>query len=544
VLVKLMTLLALITASIALTLVGLIYVQAINARPLYTYEIELTLNVVIEVINSSEFKKALVNTVIVAILQTFVGVLIGLILAISIHRTDTPFIARLEPLILIPMFIAPIIWGFAWNYSYGPSGFIPLFREFNPLIAGIICGLIHVPHAYALIASGLLSMDYTLEEVARIHGAGPLRTIARVTIPMLRPSIVLAATLLLILGFEQFGVPLVLLSPWGYDVLTTYLYSIPSTYLMNPYPRMAVVAGTLITITISFVILQRYLILKETKRFVTIGERYRGYFKMRMPTLIKAMFTAITLLYVVGVVIIPLASLILRSVQPLYGAGIREFTVNYYLTIIESESYRITLINTFVVALLAATLGSLIYFSYAWTIVKSSSRRAVSVYVDLLSSMPRALPGLVAGLAFLWFYLLTPLRSLMYTHLGLALAYVIVWSALGVRLVTGSLLQISQELENVARIHGASLTRTIIYIYIPLLKKSILISWLYLFILGIREYSIPVYIATRNTQVIGSNIVLLIGSGELGVIAALSTITVVASLILTVIIFKLGWKPY
>jgi iron(III) transport system permease protein len=540
---RLMALLALTTASIALILVGLIYVQAVNAQPLYTYKIELTLDVVIEVIDSSEFKEALVNTVIVAILQTFVGVLIGLILAISIHRTDTPFIGRLEPLIIIPMFIAPIIWGFAWNYSYGPSGFIPLFREFNPLIVGIICGLIHVPHAYALIASGLLSMDYTLEEVARIHGAGPLRTIAGVTIPMLRPSIVLAATLLLILGFEQFGVPLVLLSPWGYDVLTTYLFGIPSTYLMNPYPRMAVVAGTLITITISLVILQRYLVLRETRRFVAIGERYRGYFKMSVPIFIKAMFTAITLLYIVGVVIIPLASLIMRSIQPLYGAGIREFTVNYYLTIIEYESYRITLINTFIVALLAATLGSLIYFSYAWTIVKGS-RRIISVYADLLSSMPRALPGLVAGLAFLWLFLLTPLRSLMYTHLGLALAYAIVWSALGVRLVTGSLLQISQELENVARIHGASLSRTIIHIYIPLLKKSILISWLYLFILGIREYSIPVYIATKNTQVIGSTIVLLIGSGDLGVIAALSTITVIASLILTAIIFKLGWKPY
>lgn len=417
-----------------------------NAQPLYTYKVKLTLDVVIEVIRSPEFKEALISTMIVAILQTFVGVLVGLILAISIHRTDTPFIGRLEPLIIMPMFIAPIIWGFAWSYSYGPSGFIPLFREFNPLIVGVICGLIHVLHAYALIASGLLSMDYTLEEVARIHGAGPLRTIARVTIPMLRPHIVLASTLLLTLGFEQFGIPLVLLSPWGYNVLTTYLYGIPGTYFMNPYPRMAVVAGTLITITIPLVILQRYLVLREVKRFVTIGERHRGYFKMSVPMFIKVMLTAIMLFYIVGVVIIPLASLILRSVQPLYGAGIREFTIDYYLTIIRYESYRVTLINTFIVALLAATLGSLLYFSYAWTIIKSS-KRFISVYVDLLSSMPRALPGLLAGLAFLWLFLLTPLRPLMYTHLGLALAYVIVWSALGVRLIASSLIQISQELE-------------------------------------------------------------------------------------------------
>jgi iron(III) transport system permease protein len=540
---RLIVFIALAVASLSLILTGLIYVQAVNAYPLYSYKLVVTLDVVVEVIGSPDFRAALMNTVVVAVLQTLVGVVLGLVIALAIHRVDVPFIGRFEPLIIMPMFIAPVIWGFAWNYSYGPSGFIPLLSEFNPFVVGVICGLLHVPHAYALIASGILSMDYTLEEVARIHGSGPLRTLARVTIPILRPSITLATVLLLILGFEQFGIPLVLLSPWGYDVLTTYLYGIPSTYFMNPYPRMAVVAGTLITITISLVILQRYLALREIKRFVTIGERYRGYFKMSVSTPVKAVFAATTLLYIVGVVIIPLASLILRSIQPLYGAGINEFTAEYYLTIIRYESYRATLINTFIVALLAATLGSLIYFSYAWTIVKSS-RRPISVYADLLSSMPRALPGLVAGLAFLWFYLLTPLRSLMYTHLGLALAYVIVWSALGVRLVTSSLLQISQELENVARIHGASLARTIIHIYMPLLKKSILISWLYLFILGIREYSIPVYIATKNTQVIGSTIVLLIGSGDLGIIAALSTITVIASLTLTALIFKIGWKPY
>lgn len=539
---RIMLLAVLAAGFIALVLIGIVYAQAVNAQPLYSYRFELSLDTLVSIIKSAEFKSALINTLIVALLQTIVGVLGGLIIALAIHRVYVPYVGRLEPLVIAPFFIAPVIWGFAWNYAYGPSGYIPLLKGYDPFIVGVLCGLIHVPHAYALIASGLLSMDYSLEEVARLHGAGPLKAIVKVTIPMLRPSIILATTLLLILGFEQFGMPLVLLSPYGYDVLTTYMYGMPNRYPIDPYPKMAVVASLLLTITISLVILQRYLALREIRRFTTIGERYRGYYRMDVPLYIKLALTLIVLLYVIGAVLIPLGAVFLRSVNPLYGGGLY-FTVDYYRIIVGSESYRNVITNTIFVALIAASLGSFLYLSYGWVILKGP-RRAIRIYADILSTLPRALPGIVAGLAFLWLFLFTPLRPLMYTHLGLALAYAILWSTLGVRLIVSSLVQISQELENVARVHGASLTRTIIHIYIPLLKKSILISWLYLFILGIREYSVPVYLATGKTQVIGSTIVLLIGSGGLGIIAALSSITIAVSLVLTAIIFKIGWKPY
>jgi iron(III) transport system permease protein len=82
--------------------------------------------------------------------------------------------------------------------------------------------------------------------------------------------------------------------------------------------------------------------------------------------------------------------------------------------------------------------------------------------------LPRAVPGLVAGLAFLRIYLLTPLRTIMYTHISLALAYVTIWSALNVGIIMGSIIQISRELENVALIHGATPTQVVVRILAPL----------------------------------------------------------------------------
>jgi iron(III) transport system permease protein len=87
--------------------------------------------------------------------------------------------------------------------------------------------------------------------------------------------------------------------------------------------------------------------------------------------------------------------------------------------------------------------------------------------------------------------------------MGLALAYVTIWSALGVRTIMGSIIQISRELENVALIHGATPTQVVVRILAPLLSRSLLITWLLVFILSIREHSIPLFIATSGTQVIG-----------------------------------------
>jgi iron(III) transport system permease protein len=247
------------------------------------------------------------------------------------------------------------------------------------------------------------------------------------------------------------------------------------------------------------------------------------------------------MIYLLFIVILPLAAVVARSLSPLYGSGY-QITLSFYETVASSRPLRVAVVNTILVAAIAATLALPIYLGYALTILRSRSR-ALSSMVDIASTLPRAMPGLVVGLAFLWLYLFTPLRPLLYSLLGLAIAYIILWSILGIRILLTNLIQISSELEEVARIHGATQNTVLARITIPLLKRALLVTWLIIFIYGIREYSVPVFLST-GTPVIGSTIVLLIGSGELGIIAALATISVAITLATTVVIFKLGWKPY
>jgi len=147
--------------------------------------------------------------------------------------------------------------------------------------------------------------------------------------------------------------------------------------------------------------------------------------------------------------------------------------------------------------------------------------------LDYLVMTPRALPGLIAGLAFLWIFLffkpLAPFRSTLFS---LWLAYTVVWVAYGLRLISSALYQVGPELEEAARVAGAGQARVYRDVTLPLVRFGLLGSWLLIFMIFCREYSTGVYLLGPNTEVIGSLIVSLWGTGALDLIAALSVINV------------------
>jgi iron(III) transport system permease protein len=118
---------------------------------------------------------------------------------------------------------------------------------------------------------------------------------------------------------------------------------------------------------------------------------------------------------------------------------------------------------------------------------------------------------------------LSPLRS---TIVSLWLAYTVVWLAYGLRLISASLLQIGPELEEAGRVAGAGTGRVYVDTTLPLIRFGLLGSWLLIFMMFVREYSTGVYLLAPGTEVIGSLIVSLWGTGALDLISALSVINI------------------
>ncbi|MEM2203663.1 MAG: iron ABC transporter permease [Sulfolobales archaeon] len=529
---------------IAFLILGLMIYQSFLNGPFYETPLSFTLESYIHSLKDPGFHKALIGSLAIATL-TLLAVPIALFLSIVIHKTSIPGRSVLESLILVPMFISPLVWGFAWLYAYGPAGILPrFFGDIYGLVpAGILSALIHVPNAYVIISTSLLGIDSSYEEVARIHGARAIVVMLRILIPMIRPAIIFSAIILFILGLEQFGIPLLLYTSVGGEVLTTYIYRLQVLSITPSYPREAVVASMLIYIAISLILLQRYLTMRYGRRFAVIGSRARGINRIEIGKFWSVVMLASISIYLLLVVIIPLSVLVMRSLSPLYGGKIGGITWDYYVTIFSSEYHRQIIINTIEVAIIAATLGSITSLGYSLAMLRSR-HASISRFFDAASTLPRSMPGIVMGLAFLWLFLFTPLRPLIYTPLGLAMAYVVAWSIMGTRVIASSMSQLSPELEEVARIHGASPSLTLSRIVIPIIKRSILVAWLVMFIYAIRDYSIAAFLVMPQTMVAGAFLLMSFGSGEIGIISTISAVLVLMALTISALIFKLGWKPY
>src|SRR6266852_5243777 len=438
-----------VLAALVLLPVGLVVYQSFLDEPFFVPAARLTLSSYRFVLGDPDFARAFLTTLALAAGMTAIAVPLGGVLAFLVVRTDLPGKRLIEPALLVPIVLSPIVIAFGYVVAIGPVGFASLaFKDligfvpwnlysFTSLV--IIAGLTHVPHVYLFSSTSLRKLNLELEEQARSMGAPPWRVALTVSLPLAAPALVHSGVLIFFLGFELFGLPLVIGDPANVLVLTTYLFKLTNILGTPSYQLMAVVVVAIALVTLPLVYLQRYL-LAMAERYVTMGGK--GF-----------------------------------QARPL-------------------------------------RLGR-----WRWA--------ALGGLVDYLVLLPRALPGLVAGLAFLWVFLFVPYLGMLRSSLvGLWLAYSVVWLAFGLRLISAALSQIAPELEEAARVAGASPGRTLRDVTLPLLRFGLVSSWLLCFMIFVREYSTGVYLQGPGTEVLGPLIVTLFGGGSLELVAALSVVNV------------------
>ena len=488
------------------------------------------------VFNDPDFSKAFWTTLIVAAGMAAISVPLGALLAFLMVRTDVPGRNWLEPLILVPIFVSAVVIAFGYVVAIGPVGifstlakdmfgFVPWNLYSIPSLV-VIAGLTHVPHVYLYSAAALRGLGTDLEEAARVAGANPLRIATDVSLPMIMPAILFAGVLVFFLGFELFGLPLVLGDPQDVLMLSTYLYKLTNKLGIPSYQLMAVVVVVIVAVTAPLVFMQRML-LRQAQRYVSVRGKGLNTRPLPLHGWRWVAFGAI-MLWLFVTVAVPLFGIVIRSFVVTWGEGVR------LLDVLTLDHYRELNDYPNVVRGIANTLGIGIIGGAAAVAVNTTIAMAVHRWnsgwtrvVDYLVMVPRAMPGLVAGLALLWVFLfvpfLSPLRS---TMVSIWLAYSIVWLAYGMRLISGTLLQVAPELEEAARTAGASDLRAKRDVTLPLIKYGVLASWLLVFLIFVREYSTGIYLLGPGTEVIGSLLVSLWGTGAVDLVSALSVVNV------------------
>ena len=525
-----------VTAVAILTPLAIILYQSLLDGPFFMAASRGSLEAFRFVFVDPDFHRALGTTAALAAGMTAIAVPLGSLLAFLMIRTDLPGRNWLEPLLLVPIFVSPVVLSLGYIVAVGPVGFITIWARpflgetpwnlYSMASIITIAGLTHIPYVYLYASSALRSVGPDLEEAARTAGAGPLRVAIDVSLPLVRPAILYSGVLILFLGFELFGLPLVLGDPEGRLVLATYLYKLTNKLGVPSYHLMAVVAVVIVAISFPLVWMQRKL-LGQANRFVTM--RGKGMSDRPLP-LGPWRWPAAALMaaWLLATVVLPLVGITLRSFVSTWGEGVRlseVLTLDHFREVFDDGRAMRAIANSVGIAIVGGALAVAVYTVIGLTSHRWKSR--LTRALDYLVMVPRGMPGLIAGLAFLWVFLFVkPLRPLGGTLFSVWLAYTVVWFAYGNRIVSSALMQVGPELEEAASTIGASRGQVIRHVTLPLIRFGLVGAWLLIFAIFMREYSIGVYLYGPDTEVIGSLIVSLWGAGSMDLVAALSVINV------------------
>lgn len=533
-----------LTAGVAVPLAPIIYQSVLNDR-LYEPGKAFTLGNYVLVLQSAEFRDAVTTTVGFAILTTGLSVLLGTLFAVLLTRTDLPTRSILHDLVIVPFYVSPLVLAFAWAILYGPSGFatiavggilgLPTWQLYTVIGISVVAAVYFVPYAYLYAAGSLALTDPQLEDAGRIAGAGPFRTLLSITLPLLRPAIAAGALLTLVSTIELLSIPLVLGQPVGVQVLSTLLYATGTKSGPNDYGIVAAVS-VLMLLVITVLVWIQTRITGQQQRFVTVGGKaIRG----RVVALggVRWAVAALLWIYVLFAVALPLLGIFAQAatsfLSPLVNP-LELLTFDNFRTIFDQPAYVDSIRNSVLIAAVGGLIA--VFFITFAVLVTTRSDFPLRGALSYVALYPRAVPGIIVGIGFLWTTLLVPgLGEFRNTLVVLTVAFIVRFLPLGFGAISPSVLRISTELDRAARVAGASWLRTMRTILVPLLRVALASGFVLLFVSFLKEYSSALFLVARGSEVIGTTMIELWRQGNSGPVAALSAVQLVLTLVAIVV---------
>lgn len=540
----------LVTGMLVLAPIAVIALQSLQSAPLYDAARYFTLEGYFRLFSHEEFRTAVVNSVVLAAVATVVATVVGVASAIAIVRFDVPGRGWLESAMLGPIYISQLVLALGWYVLYGPSGYVSLFLQqwlgevpWNLASIpgmGVLGGLAMAPAVMLFCTSSLALMDASLEDAARSAGASPLRVVRSITLPLLRPAIVYSLLLTFVGGLEMLSIPLVFGWPAGLEFFTTFLLRETMGQADPDYGMLGAAALTLLAMVAVFVLLQQKL-LSHRQRFVTVRGKSQRPKPIDVGRWRWAIFAGFAV-YLTFTVVLPMCALVLRSfvqyLTPLMSPW--EFlTLEYYRTLWEQDVYTRSIGNSLILATIGAAVCTALIAAVTAVVQRSDFR--FGRHLEMLTMFPRAVPGMVAGIGFLWVVLWVPGLSVLHGTLAImVIAFTMRDLPTAYATVAPSFLQIGREIDQSARVSGASWFRTMVSIVVPIARPALIACYLIVFISFVKEYASAVFLYAPGNEIIGTTMLSTWAKGEVGPVAALSAIQLVLTLALVAVLAYLG----
>lgn len=481
-----------------------------------------------------------------------IAVTAGILFAWLLARTDMPGGSTLEFLFWIAFFTPALPLTVGWILLLDPeNGLINSLLASLPFAApkfdifsfwGIVW--VHltatsIPVAVILFTPAFRQMSATLEESARMCGATALTTLRRITVPILIPAILPATAIMFIRSLEAFEIELLLGSPVGIFVYSTRIYDLIDE--VPPAFGTATALGTLFLFAV-LVLAVLYALCIRGRRFTTVGGQGFSTERVRLGRWRWPAF-ALCALYLFSSFGLGLIFLVLSSFMRRFGFFdiANPFTLDHWREMLADPVLLSSLVNSLVLGTATALVGVVLFSLIAYVVVRS--QLTGRGFVDLMAWLPWAIPGVLMGLALVWLYFATPLRTILYgTLAGLVVAMVIKELPVAVQLLKAGFLRIGHELEEAARVCGAGWPVTYWKILLPLVSPVLITVAVLSFQAAVRDIASVVFLYDNDSRPLSILMLEYSFSGELERGAAAGILLVAMIAVMAFIARRLGYR--
>ncbi|MEL3905659.1 MAG: iron ABC transporter permease [Treponema sp.] len=494
-------------------------------------------------------RTAVFNTLITAGWTTVFGVLIAFPLAFLVGRTNMYGKRFFRTLFVISYMVPPYVGAMAWARLLNPNaGVINKLLQtvfhlsespFNIYSMGGVIWVLtcfYYPYAFITISRAMEKMDPSLEEAARISGAGPLHILRTITIPMMLPSIIAAALLVFIAAASAFGIPAIIGAP-GY-VYTATTRIIDFVHLGTEQGLTDATTLAVFLMVIANIVLYCSTFLLKGKQYVTMSG------KSTRPTIVdlgkwRIPLTCFAVLFAVIVIIIPFASVMATSVTVNMGKPLSfaNMSLKAWSKVFHRASILQSMKNSMISAFAAASFGMIISCTMAYLLERTRVKgRRIP---DFLITVGSGTPSVVIALALI-ITMSGKFGINLYNTLSIMIiAYMIKYMLMGMRPVVSAMGQVHNSLEEAAQISGAGWLRMLKDISIPLIGASVVAGFFLIFMPSFYELTMSNLLYSAKTKTIGYDLYYYQTTDSLQVASALATAILFFVIILNIILNKL-----
>ena len=481
--------------------------------------------------------QAVINTLWMASFASLIAVAMAVPLAWAVSRTDMPGRDWAHASVIAAFIIPTFLGAISWMLLAGPNAgwlnriFVGVFGTatgpFNIFSFSGLCfviGIYAFPLIYVFTRSALDLISTEMEEAAAVHGAGTLRTMLKVTLPLALPAILGGFILVFLEATALYGTPALIAIPARFNVATTQL----ATFFEHPL-RVEVAAAfsmPMIGVTILLLWVQRLML--SNRSYVSVSGKGGDRRLVRLGPW-KWLLAAYALLISLVTVLLPLLVLLHCAFAKAWGQGasISNLTLeNFHHIFFEQLTVRQSMWNTFSYAAVTATACCTLGFGIAYIV----QRRLLPLtpVLSFLTLSPVIIPGIVLAICFYSAYAGAPFY-LYGSSAIIIVAFITRFLPIAFVTVGSGIRSINPELEEAVRILGGNRLMVLRRVVAPLLKKTILGAWILTFVLATRELSTAVFLSGPETRVISVLTLDLSEQGRYEILAAMGVVLLVVT---------------